>query len=125
MSLLFEFAEMRSGRGEGGEGRKPHELLTLWNALAWFQVVLMKKSAPCRVQASLLSLKPWTLPSVGPFLPPSASSSSHPGIAFCIVVPVSISKMSPHNSLCKALHNDNIYRRLNKICIKRLIVNKQ
>lgn len=100
-----------------GEGRKTDELLKLWKALAQFQVLLMKKSAPCRVWASP-RWPPCALPSVCPFLPPSASSSSCLVIAFRIVMSASFNKTSQRISLSKALYNDNIYRRFNKICIE-------
>lgn len=45
--------------------------------------------------------------------------------AFCSIVFVSINKTLQSISLSKALYNNNIYRRLNKICIERLIVTEQ
>lgn len=113
-------------RREGGGGRKTDELLkqslVLWNVLARLQVLLMKKSAPRSGPVSPLR-HPRSASSLP--LPGSASSSCRLVIAFCIIVSVSINKTSQRISLSKALYNDNIYRRLNKICMERLIVNMQ
>lgn len=55
----------------------------------------------------------------------SPHPSFHHVFAFCSIVFVSINKTLQSISLPKALYNNNIYRRSNKICIERLIVTEQ
>lgn len=81
----------------------------------------MKKSDSRNIPVSPPLDNSGSAPGLHPSLPPS----SHLLFAFCSIVFVSINKTLQSISLSKALYNNNIYRRLNKICIERLIVTEQ